>query len=318
MNWTPAPRRSSAMRREQNLALVGAVVSGAVIATGLLLLLVARVNPDGAAQLRGVMLDVVTPVWSVVRAPFDGAGRAFNWAGDYLGAVDRNRILEAELAAARAQLQRAAADRLALAQLKAIDKVREPQRHLIATARIVSATSGSVVRSAMIAAGNNDGVGPGLPVIGTAGLIGRTVEAGAHAARVLLLTDPGSRIPVIVQRTGQAGLVTGANHPALLFRDRVGADIPLRAGDRLVTSGDGGIFPPGVPVGTIINADSEPPLVRPATTPVGSAFVMIESAYLPLPASAVPEGPTTAVPVEARRSGGTSVPRPQSIPVSVP
>ncbi len=308
------------MRREQNLALVGAVVSGAVIATGLLMLLVARVNPDGAARVRGVMLDLVTPVWSVVRAPFDGAGRAIDWTGDYLGAVDRNRALETELTAAKAQLQRAAADRLALTRLRAIDKVREPQRQLLATARIVSATSGSVVRSAMIAAGSNDGIEPGLPVIGADGLIGRTVEAGAHAARVLLLTDPASRIPVIVQRTGQAGLVTGANRPMLELRDRVGADAPLQPGDRLVTSGDGGIFPPGVPVGIIVDASAEPPLVRPAATPVGAAFVMIESAYLPLPASAAPAEPGTPVPVEARRSGSTatSVPRPQSAPVSVP
>ena len=66
------------MRREQNLALVGAVVSGAVIATGLLLLLVARVNPDAGARMRGAMLDVVTPVWRVVGLPFNGAARAFH------------------------------------------------------------------------------------------------------------------------------------------------------------------------------------------------------------------------------------------------
>jgi rod shape-determining protein MreC len=299
------------MRREQNLALVAAVVSGAVIATGLLMLLVARVNPDGAARLRGVMLDIVTPVWSVVRAPFDGAGRAADWVGDYLGAVDRNRRLVAELAAARAELQRATADRVALRRLKAIARVREPARHLLVTTRIVSATSGSVVRSAMIGAGRSDGVVPGLPVIGAEGLIGRTVEAGDHAARVLLLTDPASRIPVIVQRTGQAGLVIGANRPQLELRDRVGADTPLRAGDRLLTSGDGGVFPPGVPVGTIIRADSEPPVVRPAAMPVGAAFVAVETAYLPLPAEAAAPASTTIVPVEAIRSGARApVPKP--------
>ncbi len=310
MDWTPAPRRPSAMRREQNLALVGAVVSGAVIATGLLLVLVARVNPDGAARMRGVMLDIVTPVWSVVRAPFDGAGRAIGWGSDYLGAVSRNRALEAELAGARAELQRAAADRRALASLKQLDKVRDPARTVIRTARIVSATSGSVVRSAMIAAGRGDGVVPGLPVIGANGLIGRTVEAGNHAARVLLLTDPASRIPVVVVRTGQAALAVGTNRPSLELRDRVGADVPLQAGDRLVTSGDGGVFPPGIPVGTIINP-AEPPAVRPAATPVGAAYVSIETAYLPLPvADTLPEG-STPVPREARRNGGgTPAPKP--------
>ena len=303
MDWTPAPRRPSAMRREQNLALVGAVVSGAVIATGLLLVVVTRVNPDGAARMRGVMLDVVTPVWSVVRAPFDGVGRAADWASDYLGAVSRNRRLEGELASARLEVQNATADRIALRQLRALQHVRAPERRLVTTARIVSATSGSVVRSAMISAGRGDGVGPGLPVIGADGLIGRTIEAGTHAARVLLLTDPASRIPVTVVRTGQSALLVGTNRPALELRDRVGADVPLRAGDRLVTSGDGGVFPPGVPVGTIISA-SEPVEVRPAANPVGAGFVSIEAAYLPLPAETAAPVSGTPVPIEARRSGG--------------
>ena len=290
------------MRREQNLALVGAVVSGAVIATGLLMLLVARVNPDGAARLRGVMLDLVTPVWSVVRAPFDGAGRAIDWGSDYLGAVSRARALETELTAARAELQKAAADRLALAQLRRLQKVREPTRTIIATARIVSATSGSVIRTAMVAAGRSDGVVPGLPVIGADGLIGRTIEAGSGAARVLLLTDPASRIPVVIASTGQAALAVGTNRPSLELRDRVGADVPIKAGERLLTSGDGGVFPPGVPVGTVISAE-EPPQIRPAATPVGAAYVNIEQAFLGLPAETTAPVSAAPVPIEAQRSG---------------
>jgi rod shape-determining protein MreC len=312
MDWTPPPRRSTAMRREQNLALVSAVVSGAVIATGLLLVIVARVNPDGAARMRGFMLDLVTPVWSIVRAPFDGVGRAADWASDYAGAVDRNRRLEVELAAARAELERAAADRRALISLKRLDKLAEPTRTLIATARIVSATSGSVVRSAMVAAGRRDGVIPGLPVIGADGLIGRTIEAGSSSARVLLLADPASRIPVIIERTGQAALAVGTNRPALELRDKVGADLPLRAGDRLVTSGDGGVFPPGIPVGAIIDP-REPVRVRPAAHPVGAAFVRIESAYMAMAQEEAPPEYDAPVPIEARRSGG-GPPAPASSP----
>ncbi len=290
------------MRREQNFALLGAVVSGAVIATGLLLLVAARVNPDGAARLRGTMIDLLTPVWSVVRAPVDGVGRAVSLGSDYFGAVDRARRLEGELAAARAELQRAAAERLALAQLRRLAKVHDPARRQLATARIVSATSGSVVRSALIAAGRNQGVTVGQPVIGADGLIGRTVEAGSNAARVLLLTDPASRIPVVVQRTGQAGLVIGTNRPRLELRDRVGLEIPLVAGDRLLTSGDGGVFPPGIPVGTVVSA-AEPPQVRPAATPVGAAYVAIEAAYLPLPVAETVRTSDAPVPIEARKSG---------------
>ncbi len=315
MDWTPAPRRSSAMRREQNLALVGAVVSGAVIATGLLFLLVARVNPDAGARMRGAMLDIVTPVWSVVRLPFDGAAKALGLAGDYVGAVDRNRQLTADLAKANANLQKAAADQLALKQLNALMKVRVPGRTLVTTTRIVAATSGSVVRTAMLTAGTRDGVGIGMPVIAANGLIGRTIEVGNHAARVLLLADPASRVPVLVQRTGQAGLVVGSNRPALELQDRVGPEVPLLAGDRLVTSGDGGVFPPGIPVGTIIAGGTGTPQVRPATTPFGAGFVTIENAWLPLPAEPVVPVSDTPVPVEAQRAKPAPKPAtPQPLP----
>ena len=302
MDWTPAPRRSSAMRREQNLALVGAVVSGAVIATGLLLLLVARVNPDAGARMRGAMLDIVTPVWSVVRLPFDGAAKALGLAGDYVGAVDRNRALTADLARANAQLQKAAADQLALKQLKALMNVRTLGRTPILTTRIVAATSGSVVRTAMVTAGGRDGVSVGMPVVAAEGLIGRTIEVGNHSARVLLLADPASRIPVVVQRTGQAGLVVGSNRPVLELRDRVGPEVPLLAGDRLVTSGDGGVFPPGIPVGSIVAGSDGTPKVRPATTPLGAGFVVIEAAWLPLPTEPADTEEKTPVPVEAQRA----------------
>ena len=301
------------MRREQNLALVGAVVSGALITAGLLLVLLARVNPDGASRMRGVMLDIVTPVWSVVRAPFDGVARAVDWTGDYLGAVSRNREMIAELAAARAELQAAEADRVALRQLKALNRVAVPERRLLATARIVSATSGSVVRSAMVSAGRSNGVVPGLPVVGTDGLIGRTIEAGSGSARVLLLTDPASRIPVTLVRTGQAALLVGTNRPSLELRDRVGPDIPLRRGDRLVTSGDGGVFPPGVPVGVVLGP-GEPIQVRPAAHPVGAAFVRIEAAFLPLPPDTVVVEPGTPVPVEAQRGGAKPAPAAAPLP----
>jgi rod shape-determining protein MreC len=300
------------MRREQNLALVGAVVSGAVIATGLLLLVIARVNPDAGVRMRSAMLDLGTPIWTVVRLPIDGAGRAIGFVGDYLGVVDRNRRLAADLAKANAELQKAAADRLALAQLRQLLAVREPGRTIVATARITAATSGSVVRTAMISAGTSDGVGVGMPVIGAAGLIGRVIETGNHTARVLLLTDPASRVPVVVQRTGQAALAVGRNTPTLELDDRVGAEEPMQRGDRLVTSGDGGVFPPGVPVGSIVAGSVEPPQIRLAASPLGAGFVTVEAAWQPLPVAPASPALAAPVPVEARPRTPTPAPQPAS------
>ena len=248
MDWTPAPRRPTAIRREQNLALVSAVVSGGVIAAGLILLLVARVNPETASGVRAAATDIVAPLWSVVRAPIDGAGKVAGDFGDYFGAVSRADQLEAELDKANARLRAARNGQRELQQLKRLMAVREPTRTVLATTRIAAATSGSVARTAMLAVGSGDGITRDMPVIGTDGLVGRTLEVGRQSARVLLLTDTLSRVPVIVERTGQAGLAVGRNLPTLLLTDRIGPELALVAGDRIVTSGDGGVYPPGVPV----------------------------------------------------------------------
>lgn len=292
------------MRREQNLAILSAVVSGAVVAGGVILLLLARVYPDTAAGLRRGTADLVAPAWSLLRAPFDGMGRLADGIGDYFGAVSRAERLEAELDIANRRLREARAGMMELRQLKALMRTRSPERTVIATTRIAAATSGSVVRSAMLAVGSDDGIAPDMPVIGGAGLVGRTTEVGRHASRVLLITDPLSRVPVIIERTGQAGLAAGQGQPTLLLIDRVGADVPLLAGDRVVTSGDGGVYPPGVLVAVVVNPRADAPVLRPTASLLGAGYVAVEAAFLPIP-KAEPEGPVfdAPVPVEARRRG---------------
>lgn len=304
MDWTPAPRRTSAIRREQNLALVSAVVTGAVIAAGLILLLVARVNPETAAGLRAAATDIVAPIWSAIRAPIDGAAKLAGDFGDYFGAVSRADRLEAELDKANARLRTARNGQRELQQLKRLMAVRQPARSVVATTRIAAATTGSVARTAMLAVGSADGVTRDMPVLAADGLVGRTLDAGRISARVLLITDPLSRVPVIVERTGQAGLASGRNLPTLVLADRIGPDLPLVVGDRIVTSGDGGVYPPGVPVGVVVDPRSDGPIIRPAASPLGGGFVTVERAWLPIP-DAGPQGPVfdAPVPVEARMRG---------------
>lgn len=304
LDWSQSPRRPTAVRRQQNLALVSAVISGGVVMAGLILLLLARVNPETGAGVRAAAADLVAPIWDVVRAPIDGGARLAGHVGDYFGAVSRAEALERELDTANARLRAARAQSRELARLKQLLAVREPSRQVVATARIAAATSGGVVRSAMLAAGLNHGVTRDLPVIGVDGLIGRTIEAGRQSARVLLLTDAHSRVPVVVERTGQAGLAAGQGLPSLVLTDRIGPDVPLLAGDRIVTSGDGGVFPPGVPVGVVVDPTGAKPVIRPAASPLGASYVTVERAWLPIPDYA-PQGPVfdAPVPVEARRRG---------------
>jgi rod shape-determining protein MreC len=130
------------------------------------------------------------------------------------------------------------------------------------TARVIANSGGAFVRNFLVDAGSDSGVARGQAVITGDGLVGRVVEVGTRAARILLVTDLNSRIPVIVERSRQRAILSGDNsgRPLLEYRDPAAA---VNIGDRLVTSGEGGVFPPGLPVGVVSAVNGGTPRVAP-------------------------------------------------------
>jgi rod shape-determining protein MreC len=118
------------------------------------------------------------------------------------------------------------------------------------SARVIADTGGPFVRGLIITAGTVDGVREGMAAMTGEGLIGRVIEAGDWSSRVLLITDLNSRIPVMVAGSGDRAILAGDNSPMpkLLYLPR---DATPVAGARVLTSGHGGIFPPGLPIGTV-------------------------------------------------------------------
>ena len=293
MAWPPRQRASSASRRERNLALLRGLVSLAAVAAGVILLVMSRVDPARGEALRTAAMDVTAPVWGLVRKPIAAIGSVGDYVSDYFMAIDRNRQLEAELRRYRVRdLQRLALVR-ENRQLKGLLRVVEPKRGWYRVLPIAASSSGSYVRSAVVSGGKSDGVRVGQPVRGVRGLVGRVVEVGNNASRVLLLTDASSRVPVRVLRTGRPAMIAGVNAPHLEVRYVAPADGRLRVGDRLVTSGDGGIFPPDVPVAVITVVKGDLQLARPIAHPEALGYVIVEQPYLP-PVAVAPAAPEAA------------------------
>jgi rod shape-determining protein MreC len=291
-----ASRRTSFARRDSNLALLGALLTGVVLAFALLMLVMSRVNPDQGARLRGATLDALAPLISVARAPVDAVRRLGGVIGDHWQVVEANRELKAALKASRAKAAKSEELALEVKRLEALVALRRPERRVVATG-VASATSATgAARSAIVNVGLSDGVAPRMPVIAAEGLAGRVVEVGQRASRILLLTDANSRIPVKVIRTGWTGLAVGNGGTMLDFSFDIasGAD-RIRVGDRLVTSGDGGLFPPGVPVAVIVDVGRNPPRARPLANPTGLGVVMVEAPWMPPPAF-VPTPPASSEP----------------------
>ena len=127
---------------------------------------------------------------------------------------------------------------------------------LTSVSGVVIADSGSPFRqSVLLNVGARDGIVDGWATMDGLGLVGRISGVGKNTARVLLLTDPSSRIPVTVQPSGQRAMLMGDNSalPQLGFVED--PDL-IRAGDRVVSSGDGGLFPAGLLVGEVAVAAS--------------------------------------------------------------
>ena len=127
---------------------------------------------------------------------------------------------------------------------------------LTSVSGVVMADSGSPFRqSVLLNVGARDGIVDGWATMDGLGLVGRISGVGERTARVILLTDASSRIPVTIQPSGQRAMLVGDNTPAPPV-EFLETPEQVRPGDRVISSGDGGIFPAGLLVG-VVEADSE-------------------------------------------------------------
>jgi rod shape-determining protein MreC len=130
------------------------------------------------------------------------------------------------------------------------------------TVRIVADPGGPFVQTRLIDAGRDRGLEKGMAVVDAYGMVGRIVEVGERSARVLLITDFNSRIPVLVERSRDQAILEGRNGPLAELRF-LPMSPSFAVGDRVLTSGRGGLLPPGLPVGEIVHVDDRRVLVRP-------------------------------------------------------
>ena len=118
-------------------------------------------------------------------------------------------------------------------------------------ARTVSESRGPFANTRLANAGKEKAIKPGNPVMSENGLVGRIIGVTSGASRILLLTDVSSRTPVMIDRTNARAILTGDGGPNPKLEYLRGRD-PVRQGDRVLTSGDGGVLPRGLPVGTAV------------------------------------------------------------------
>jgi rod shape-determining protein MreC len=272
------------------------------------------------SQVRAQANVVTQPLWWLAGLPGRVTTRVQDDAATRSGLQEENARLrnDALVANARlARLQTAAADN---AQLRALLGVKTSRGLDVQLAPILDIDLAPGRQRLVLDAGSRAGATVGQSVIDAGGLMGQIIETTPAHATVLLLTDPDHAVPVVIARNGVRLIVYGRGRSDLLEL----ADVPLNSGaqvgDLLVTSGLGGRFPAGFPVGTIsaLRPDDSHAFLIGDVTPAarldrGRDVLLLKSAPpQPLP----PADPARFLPEASSPVEGAT--QPEGVPASAP
>ncbi|MDQ2092199.1 rod shape-determining protein MreC [Marimonas arenosa] len=226
-----------------------------LLASVLVLVLIAifvvwRIDSPRVERFRAQVVDKVVPNFEWAMAPVTATITLIRDFQSYQSLYEQNQELKRELQKMRKWKEAAVQLGQENARLLDLNKVRLDPRLTFITG-VVMADSGSPFRqSVVINIGARDGILDGWAAMDGLGLVGRISGVGENTSRIILLTDATSRVPVTVQPSGQQGLLIGDNTLAPVIDFLENADA-VRPGDRVVSSGDGGVFPSGILIGEI-------------------------------------------------------------------
>lgn len=214
------------------------------------LLILGRAGSPVVEEIRGAILDGFTPIIDILSRPVSAANYVIDRATSLYHLTQENERLRREnalLVQWQAVARKLEQDNISFRSLLNIES--DPGISFV-SARVIGDSGGPFVRTLILNAGAFQGVDRGQAVVNGDGVVGRIVAVGRQSARVLLLTDLNSRVPVIVEGSRLRAILAGNNTdlPELTF---LPGGAKVNPGDRIVTSGHGGLFPPGLPVGVV-------------------------------------------------------------------
>ncbi|MCB1591868.1 MAG: rod shape-determining protein MreC [Alphaproteobacteria bacterium] len=221
----------------------------------LFLMILSTLRPQYFESMRTGLSDQFAPALSIISLPFENVSVFFSDVQDIAGLRAEAERLEAENARLREWYHIALLLESENKSLRELLNLKADPKYDYVSARIIAGAGQNFVKSVLIGAGAADGLTKGDTALSGEGLIGRLVEVGENSARILLLDDINSRVPILVEDTLIHAIMRGTNtdSPELIHFPR---DSEIPEGARIITSGHGGGYPPGLPVGRVVTAES--------------------------------------------------------------
>ncbi len=240
----------NATNPEEYTRPVRRILLGCLVVFLLAIFLLWRIDSPRAERLRMEIVDTIVPRMDWALVPVTKATDLIGRFQSYTRLAEQNQELRRELQQMKSWREAALQLEQENAKLLDLNRVRLDPSLTFVTG-VVLADSGSPFRQSVILnVGERDGIIDGWATTDGLGLVGRISGVGQSSSRVLLLTDAASRVPVTIQPSGQRGFVVGDNR-ALPLLDFIEETSAIRPGDRVVSSGDGGVFPAGLLVGQV-------------------------------------------------------------------
>ncbi|RDI96841.1 rod shape-determining protein MreC [Dyella solisilvae] len=244
-----------ALAREESSPLFAGTVAGTLrlifyLALAMVLMVLDHRN-GWIWRLRYTTSVLVEPVYRLASMPAAGMRAASVAFADRNRLTEQNQRLREDLLLANAKLNRMAAVAVQNQRLKGLLDTQHSLDLNVQLARVIDVDLGTARHRMLINVGSRDGVKTGQVVIDAHGVMGQVVEVMPRTSLVMLVTDPDHAIPVVIERTGLRTVAYGSRDGGLLSLPNISMAADVHPGDKLLTSGLGGRFPPGFPVGEI-------------------------------------------------------------------
>ena len=209
-----------------------------------------RIDSPRVERFRAQVTDRFVPNLDWAMAPVTGTINLLRDFQSYQRLSEQNRELRSELRQMQAWKEAALQLEQENARLLDLNNVRLDPRLTFITGTVLADSGSPYRQSVLLNVGARDGLVEGWATMDGIGLVGRIAGVGKNTARVILLTDASSRIPAMIQPSGQRAIVAGDNSAAPPL-DFIENRELVRPGDRVISSGDGGVFPAGILIGQV-------------------------------------------------------------------
>jgi rod shape-determining protein MreC len=219
-----------------------------------LLMFMSFLKPSAMTGIKTGIYDAFLPALEIISKPFSDIAELAGSVSKIATIKEENKRLEAENTKLKEWYQAALLLEAENHSLQELLNLKLDPVHKYITTRVVSDSGNSYVKTVIIASGEEDNVKRGQAVLAGEGMIGRVIEAGKKASRVLLITDFNSRIPVLIEGSRQKGILAGTNRDFPILT-HLPPDSEISEGMRVVPSGHGGFFPQGIPIGKVSIGD---------------------------------------------------------------